>query len=506
MKKRKKKKNIFIPIIFIISSFYFIRMVLLFEKIENTIRYLIITLIILFDLFEIIRMITNKKRHTKYSFLLVVFSIIFVFIGYNLNKIYSYFSDLNKNIIISTSIVTLKENKNVDLNTIKDLKIGINEYGNHNLSQELLDKYDFQKNNDIKKYDGYHEMIIDLYNKEIDFIIIPTNYEDVFGSTEEFNDIDEKIIILDTLQDERKKEENKNIELENSFTILLIGIDSTKEGFKNVDSFNGDSLILVTFNKETLKATMLSIPRDSYVPIYCFSNKKENKITHAAANGTECVIKTIEEYFDIDINYYMKINFTGIVDLVNALNGIEVDVPYSFCEQNSKRQFGKNTIYVKKGIQTLDGEQALALSRNRKSNKEYCGSSWAQGNRSDFVRSENQQKVIEAILNKVKTLSTLDDFKSILEVISKNIDTNMEEKTIFSFYDLAKEILINGTTDRPLVIEKLFLDGTGQMIYDEKTKLVLWDYVINKKSKNEVIKAMKNNLEGEVDDLIKDEE
>ena len=398
--KKKKNKKIKIksyPILilfFILSSIYLIKSILLFEKIETTLRYIIISILTIIDLYLLFNSLkSNKKNHIIKSFSFIIISFLFIYTGYNLNKIYSYFSKLNKNIIYSTSIVSLTKNENIDLNNLKGKNIGINEFEVHSLSKELINKYNFKENNTIKNYDGYHEMIIDLYNNNLDLIIIPTNYEDIF-SNEEFSNLSKDLKILDTIKyEEVKKETIDTSNIEDSFTVLLIGIDSVKDGLENADSFNGDSLVLLTVNTKTLTATMLSIPRDSYIPIACFKNNIENKITHAAANGTQCVIDTLQNYFDIDINYYVKINFTGIVKLVDTLNGILVDVPYNLCEQNSKRQFGKNTVYIEKGLQTLNGEQALALARNRKSNNEYCSSKWTSGYRSDFKRIENQQKI-----------------------------------------------------------------------------------------------------------------
>ncbi|MBR1386320.1 MAG: LCP family protein [Bacilli bacterium] len=509
--KKKKNKKIKIksyPILilfFILSSIYLIKSILLFEKIETTLRYIIISILTIIDLYLLFNSLkSNKKNHIIKSFSFIIISFLFIYTGYNLNKIYSYFSKLNKNIIYSTSIVSLTKNENIDLNNLKGKNIGINEFEVHSLSKELINKYNFKENNTIKNYDGYHEMIIDLYNNNLDLIIIPTNYEDIF-SNEEFSNLSKDLKILDTIKyEEVKKETIDTSNIEDSFTILLIGIDSVKDGLENADSFNGDSLVLLTVNTKTLTATMLSIPRDSYIPIACFKNNIENKITHAAANGTQCVIDTLQNYFDIDINYYVKINFTGIVKLVDTLNGILVDVPYNLCEQNSKRQFGKNMVYIEKGLQTLNGEQALALARNRKSNKEYCSSKWTSGYRSDFKRIENQQKIIEAIFKKIKSLSSISDLENLLSVISNNIDTNMSEKTIFSFYDIGKEVLLKSNSNTPLTINKLFLDGTGQMIYDERTKMVLWDYIINQESKKAVTKAMKDNLEGIQEEQIKE--
>ena len=110
-------------------------------------------------------------------------------------------------------------------------------------------------------------------------------------------------------------------------------------------------------------------------------------------------------------------------------------------------------IYIKEGLQTLNGEQALAYARNRKNNSQYCSKEWTQGNRSDFVRSEHQQEVIQAVLNKMKEFSSINDLKKILEVISKNIDTNMSESTIFSFYNIAKDVMISSSSDSVISIE-----------------------------------------------------
>ena len=135
-----------------------------------------------------------------------------------------------------------------------------------------------------------------------------------------------------------------NKKLDEPFTVLLMGVDSTLNSINTNTAFNGDTLMLITFNPKTLNATIFSIPRDLYVPITCRNNGKA-KINSSSVGGVSCVIDTIENLVDIKIDYYSKINFKGVVDLVNALGGIDVNVTYSFCEQDSKRSF-KNMIYV----------------------------------------------------------------------------------------------------------------------------------------------------------------
>ena len=517
MKKKKKIQyyNI-IALLFIVSSIYLIHGILLFDKIENLLRYIIVALIAIIDLFLLYKLFFHKKKKNKIykcilSVFLLIFSVLFVYVGNHLNTIYSYFNNFDKKVIYSMSLVTLKDNNEVNLNKLEKAKIGkvSNDDDNtESLTNDIINKYKLDKKNEIINYESNLEMINDLYNKKINFIILPTNYEDIYGSTEDFEEIVKKLVIVDTSQKEVTKEEVKlsgsSKDVTEPFTLLLIGIDSTVDGLeKATDSFNGDSLILVTFNPKTFNATMLSIPRDSYVPITCMNNV-DNKITHSSGHGgTKCVKNTIEKFLDISIDFYVKINFTGVVELVEALNGIEIDVPYNLCEQNSKREFGSNMVYIKKGLQTLNGEQALAYARNRKNNSNYCSKEWTQGERSDFKRAEHQQEVIQAILEKVKGLSSITDLENILKVVSKNIDTNMDNSKIFSFYNIFKDVLISSSSDKALSIQKLYLDGDGQMIYDERSKLVLWNYILNQKSLAAVKQAMKDNLSGKKQELIK---
>ena len=337
----------------------------------------------------------------------------------------------------------------------------------------------------------------DLYDGEVDSIFVPTDYPTMFASMETYQNITEDTKIILTKEKKMKKTSSRNSSAGKSvtdpFTILLMGVDSEQEGLSQNIVANGDSLILVTFNPNTLNATMLSIPRDSYVPIACWSGTPENKITHAAAYGTDCMMDTIENYFDVTIDYYAKINFKGLVSLVDTLGGITVDVPQDLCTDNSNRE---GEVCISAGVQTLNGEQALVLARNRKQ--------LAAG---DLDRGLNQQLVIQGILNKAKELKNINQVMDVLNTITNNLDTNFTEQQILSFYDIAKDIMNNALQkdDADLInIEQLYLDGTGQMIYDERSRMVLWDYVPNTASRDDIVKAMKINLGEQEPEMIKE--
>ena len=235
---------------------------------------------------------------------------------------------------------------------------------------------------------------------------------------------------------------------------------------------------------------MLSIPRDSYVKQACFANNIENKLTHAAWGGTNCMIQTIENFLDVSIDYYVKINFKGVVQLVDAVDGITVTVPKSVCTDNSDR---KGQVCIEKGVQTLNGEQALVLARNRYD--------FANG---DLDRGVHQQLVIEGIINSAKNINSVNEVTDILNIVSNNIDTNFTTDQILSFYNILKKILLNNQGNSLINMQKLYLNGEGQSIYDEGTSMVLWNYILFEDSVNIVSKTMKENLELIEPELIKE--
>lgn len=511
------KKKINIPsIILLITSLIVIfnNIYLLFNikglhNIENTFRLIgaiIIVLLSLLIIFINLKILIKKNKKIFIIMIIInIFLILFIgFINFNFNIIYSRLNKVTTNYTTySISLVTSTSNKAKTIDDIGNADLGVindHEIANGYVFAEEIVK-NFKLDNKLVEYESYFEIIDDLIKGKIEYGFLPSNYIEAFSSVEGYEHIADKLkTIYETSKQEKTVTNEKNIN--EPFTILLMGVDGTGDGIANMTA-NGDSLILITFNPQTLKVTMLSIPRDSYVPISCMGGKK-NKITHSSWGGEKCIMNTIEKLTGVTIDYYVKINFNGVVELVDTLGGVDVDVEYSFCEQNSKRHFGNETIYVKKGFQTLNGEQALAYSRNRHPNPEYCSGEWTNYDSNDFIRGAHQQDVIKAITTKIKNIRDLNTLYSLLNTISNNMATNMSTNTILSFYNLAKDLsskfLSNTSIEDILSIEKLYLNGYGAMIYDYSqftnsgSKLVLWDYVLYNGSVNDVSEAMKINL------------
>ena len=499
-----KKLKIIYKILFILTSINFLFSIifltsnlLLLKNIETTLRTIFI--IILYPLFLIYLFISiillYSKKNKLYiinTIFIIVISITFIVLSIYINKTYNIVDNMVKEeITYSSSLVTLKD---TTFKNTEHFKVGMinneNDIEGNILANKLIDKNNIDKIS-INYYTNYLEMLMDLYNKKINGIFIGTGYAINYSTYDTYKNIENETKIIYTYKESMKNKDNELTSyksLTEPFTLLILGVDSTRDGLNKSAAFNGDTIMLVTFNPNTLNATIFSIPRDTYVPIACNSNNS-NKINSSAAGGISCVKDTVENMIDINIDYYIKINFKGVVDLVDALDGINVNVPIKFCEQNSDRQFGKNEICLEKGLQTLNGEEALALARHRHT--------LATG---DFQRIQHQQLLVEATLNKAKSIRSIDKFYEVLESISKNIETNISTEEMLNLYNVAKKIIFD--TNTTLNIEKAYLTGYDLTLYIPGLGNV-YTFQHYEESLKEIIEAMKINLELEKATLTK---
>ncbi len=493
--------------------------VLLLKNIEDFLRtvgmIVIGIIVILLILFAIRFLRKYKKVKLIITFLLmIILAAGQIFVAYNIGRVYGSLSkvtDRAEYTTYSASIVTLASNEAEDLKDISDDEtLGVLEdetsIEGSIIPSEVIEKKELI--NETKEYSGYIEMIDALEAGEINYIFLPTNYTLRFGTMDGYEDLSEttKIVYTQTKKVKKEAEETSTKPITEPFSVLLMGVDSEEENLAD-SSFNGDSLMVLTFNPKTLSSTILSIPRDSYVPIACFDNQRKNKITHAAWQGESCMQQTIENFLDIDIDYYVKINFKGVVKLVDTLGGVEVDVPYSLCEQNSDRQWGENTVYIEEGHQTLNGEQALAFARNRHPNPSMCSSEWTNYTSNDFIRGQHQQEIVEALLNKFKDVKSLDTVYDLLDTISSSMATNMSTEQILSLYNVLKDVASKsngGDLTDALNIQKLHLSGEDARIVDYGgTNLSLYNYILYDESVKAVSDAMKVNLGEKKEKVVK---
>ena len=463
---------------FISLTSYLICYVLIFksllhlEGIETLIRILVLGLFGLFGLIYLIFGFKTLIKKKKIWFtILTIFTIIFAIIfGVSSHYIDFVYQKIENFVTKDTSTYTtvLIGLKGTELTN--DSKIGMitdeTDRTGYILPLEFMKKENMKQ--EISYYGNYTELLEALYNKEVDAIFITKDYPILYRNEEKYQNIASETEILKEYSKEMKTEESELLastkSLTEPFTVLFLGVDSeSKDGLDANAAFNGDTLMLVTFNPKTLTATMLSFPRDTYVPIYSSSDRMlyQNKINASAAYGTASTVNTIEHLTGINIDYFVKVNFQGVIDLVNTLGGIDVDVEqptYSYyvsiygegrlCESNSLRStLPSDLVCMNTGMQHLNGEQALAYSRNRYG--------FING---DLDRNRHQQQVIEAVAKQLMKSSNLSTFENLLDTISKNIATNMKTNQILSFYQSIKGMLGKALNGEDFIsIQKLAL-------------------------------------------------
>ncbi|MFC0187341.1 LCP family protein [Fictibacillus aquaticus] len=206
-----------------------------------------------------------------------------------------------------------------------------------------------------------------------------------------------------------------------NFSVLFVGIDERDVG----ENSRTDALILATFNKKEKSVKMVSIPRDTLAEI---PEHGKDKINHAHAfGGMDMTVATVENMFDVPVDYFVKLNFNAFIEIVDSLNGVEVDVPFDFTVQDSKDR--KNAISLKEGTHTLNGEEALGYVRMRK-----------QDPTGDLGRGERQKELIKAILDKSKSVSSVTKYDNVIDNVGDNMLTNFTFGNIVALQKYASSL------------------------------------------------------------------
>lgn len=285
------------------------------------------------------------------------------------------------------------------------------------------------------------ENLVDLGNKllgkNVDVILTSATQYSMLG--DEVKNFKESTRILYTIKHEvqtnTKAEEtgSKYSVKSGKFNVYISGID-TSGSISNVA--RSDANILMTINTDTHEALLTSIPRDYYVTLHSYGAK--DKLTHSGIYGINETVKTVEDLLDTDINYYVRVNFTTVIKLVDKLGGIDVYSDYSFTTSDKLYTF-------KKGYNHMNGEEALRFSRER-----YAFEA------GDNQRVKNQQYVIEAVMKKVLNSTTLlTKYTDILDSLKGSFQTNIAQDDISK---LVKDQINNMSS---WTIKSNSLTGTG---------------------------------------------
>lgn len=443
MEKRRKIKN-FLTILQLISSLFFLVSIYNFGMLPS--KYLLMAVALLVFLLVIFNFaeIKAKKERKIWKILSLLLSPALLAGALFINKTTGTMQEITsssteRNIQVNNVVVAvLSDNPAETLTDVADYIFGVQ----YALKGEQIEKTVNQINEELEKeiktveYENIQEQIQALYDEEVEAVIFDEAYTSLLE--EEFEDIQERLKIIDTKTVEKQVEipvKQKEVqEDDNCFTVYISGIDVYGSIRKTSRS---DVNILAVVNPDSHQVLLINTPRDYYIEFPGITGGAKDKLTHAGIYGVDVSMAALGALYDIDPEYYVRVNFTSLIEMVDALGGVDVYSEYAF----TAKQGG---LVVSKGLNHFNGEQALDFCRERKN---------LPGG--DFQRGKNQQAVITAMIQKVISPAILLGANDIMESLAGNVDTNMSQAQIAE--------LIKTQLNEPVSwdVKSMAAEGTG---------------------------------------------
>ena len=330
---------------------------------------------------------------------------------------------------------------------------------------------------------SYYELVTGLIDGDFDAAVLPDDYMSRYDFEQAVIEKSADIVSINRETKKIKSSSNTGTSIKSGepFNIVLIGTDSALETHHH----NYDVLLLLTFVPETKDLVVTSVYRATGMYSSCIGGFDLVNHNGWKGWGPSCLKNTIEDFFDVEISYYVMIDFQGFVDMVDTIGGIDADVLKDFCEQDSQRRYGENIICLDAGYQHLNGEEALAFARHRKSYEGEGG----------VIRSKNHITVLKAIADKLITGQGLFKFNNLLDILQKNMETDMSKTQLYNLYS----IMLDVVKDIDYDIEKVNIiprnvEGYGEMLYSPAMNQTVGISLTYEKSYNDVYNTLQTVL------------
>lgn len=368
----------------------------------------------------ILILLINFATHAIWTKVISVILVILVGCTMGFGNVYLYetYSTLTsvtgaeKGSIKNTISVITKTDHDENIQSLKNEKIGvlrnIDSVGTKKC-QEKLKKYSFS----YKKYDNLQALVKALYEDEVQAIVMNEIYRANVEEMEEYSGFsNETKSIYQTVYYTNNKNDALVVDdiTKNPFTIFVSGNDT----YGDIDELSrSDVDMIVTVNPTTSTVLMVNIPRDYYVQ----TSYGNDKLTHTGMYGIEETKQTVENLLGIDINYTFRVNFSSAEDIVDALDGVDIEVPKGMAVERLNADWALEGVH--EGWNHLNGARALAYARERHA--------YVDG---DIQRAKNQQQVLEAIIKKAASSKILTNYTKLLKSFKNAFDTNMSTNEI----------------------------------------------------------------------------
>ncbi|MDE8157332.1 LCP family protein [Erysipelothrix rhusiopathiae] len=419
-----RKSVVFGPLV-VIFSFACLACVLVFTKYMPIRNRLIILVVAVIG--AMVVMIVTKRPFWRYLIAIcILVTSVFVFSS---QKFVDQMADTKEYELIKYDLLRMKDHE-FEKNPVIGL-YGVKENHLEAISEDLKSELGTDR---FKKFSDIDDVVSSFYAQDIDGLFV--NKAMLANLSFLYPDFMKDTILVNSYEYRLSRDSIvKHVDvLKEPFTIYLSGIDVYGDV---VTRSRSDMNLLLTVNPKTNEVLTVSVPRDTYVPLGC-ENGELDKLTHAGLYGVTCSVKTLEKLFNIDINYYIRVNFTGLVQIVDTLEGVDVLSHYDFITENGD-------VFVK-GMNHVDGEKALAFARER-DHVEY----------GDVARGLHHQELVKAIFEKATQTENIIKAPQLTGLVSQVVDTNLDDGSISKL--ISKQI---ETSDK-WHFEEDYLRGEGDM-------------------------------------------
>ncbi|MDO4499729.1 MAG: LCP family protein [Erysipelotrichaceae bacterium] len=379
--------------------------------------------------------------------------------------VFTYYQK-NANSTIYTDFDDIKNAKNLTVGVLYD-----NGVGTGTMAKELLEKENVDAK--IVQFNTTDDLLSALVGEEektsVDLAVFPASYRQRLLNDDnvDYSQYLDRMVDFYSFEEKVLTGENENANKDLSgepFNILLIGFAPENEA---MTYGLADSIIVATVNPQTLTVVMTSIARDSFVPISCYGGSRD-KINAARGTSRACLMETVGNLLDMKIDYYMEVNFLGVVQIVDAIGGILINNPVEFVGQSASTNRGEYTVLVPAGEAVpADGEMALAFARERHA---------MPGG--DFDRQKHQQEVIAEIVRGLLELRDVNKALKVMEAAGNNISTNLSLNQLTGVFNYLLSIKNenNFSTFNMIDIQSMRVTGYSSWTYNQSMKLPLWIY------------------------------
>lgn len=480
MKKNKKQSNIgrvfgvIFSIVMIVATMYLLFNIIKLNVLPTKLLFLMTIVFVLLDLIFILLLCFATKGIVS-KIICIIFALAIslgsCLGGYYMSKTGGLLSSMTNVAKHSKNTVSIVVKESSDMKKKTDLagrSVGtlanINTTGSKKILKELTNSGISMEQ---KEFGSMTEMLESFYNGEVDSIVISESSRSQITDIDAYKDFDNntRVVYQTSYKVENTDKANAVSNVTSTpFNVLISGSD-TRGGFD--ENGRSDVIMVATVNPKTGTVLLTSVPRDFYVTTACDAGDgcqegALDKITHTGIHGTNTTKRTVEKLLGIEINYTFKVGFDTVTDLVDAIGGIDVTVAPGYAVDSFLMI---PSFSVHEGVNHLNGQQALAYSRER-----YA---YTEGDRQ---RTKNQQQVLMAIVDKITSPAIVTNYASIMDTLSNTFSTTMSSQEISDLikYQLNKnpkwkmeQYMVNGTGDTLMCAE--LGDAAYVMVPDQST-------------------------------------